>query len=395
MFLSPRSEQSEFRRRYRWMRMFVVFTFLVFVGRLVHLQIVEGDEYHEESVANVVRTVSIPAVRGRVFDAKGRVVATSMPSHTLVAIPHYFDMGKGFARLVQLLGLDEAEAEAIGARISERLENPKDMRRFQQLTLVERITPEQLAALKAHQEDLSGIDIVDVPVRYYPYGEMASHLVGYMNEVSEEDIQRLADSAEDPYRAGDRLGRSGIERAFENELRGVRGWRKKVVDARGLPLSREETESIMPDSRMQEPRAGNDVILTLDVALEKVVEQALKGHPAGAAVVMEVNSGRILAATSKPNYDPNKMTNGLSLDDYKALEENPFKPRIDKTAYENYFPGSVFKPFTALAALEDGIITQDDVIHCSGFHEFGRRTFRCPRPYWSLASKKAFQCATA
>ena len=124
MFVSSRSEQSEFRRRYRWMRFFVALTFLVFVGRLVQLQIVRGPELRDESIANVVRTVSIPAVRGRIFDDKGRLVATSMPSHTLVVTPHYFDMGKGYARLVQLLGLEEGEAEKIGVRISERLADP-------------------------------------------------------------------------------------------------------------------------------------------------------------------------------------------------------------------------------------------------------------------------------
>lgn len=389
MFVSGKSELSEFRRRYRWMRTFVVLIFLVFVARLVHLQLVDGDEHHQESVDNVVRTVSIPAVRGRVFDAKGRTVATSVPSHTLVAIPHYFDMGKGFARLVQLIGLEESEAESIGQRISERLENSKDMRRFQQMTLVERINPEQLAAIKAHEDELPGIDVVDVPIRHYPYGNLASHVVGYMNEVNGGDIERLEDAAEDPYRSGDRIGRKGVERAFERDLRGVRGWRKKVVDARGLPLSKNETEEILTEARMQEPRAGNDVILTVDVALEKIVEQSLRGHPSGAAVVMEVNSGRLLAAASKPNYDPNKMTNGLTIEEHRALNESAFRPRIDKTVYENYFPGSVFKPFTAMAALEEGIITEDDVIHCSGFHEFGHRTFKCPRPHGDLTLKDA------
>jgi penicillin-binding protein 2 len=389
MYVSSRSELSEFKRRYRWMRIFVVLTFLVFIGRLIQLQIVDGEEHHAESVDNVVRTVSIPAVRGRVFDGKGRVVATSMPSHTLVAIPHYFDMGEGFARLVQLLGLDEATADKIGERISERLANPKDMRRFQQVTLLDRITTEQLAAIKAHEDEVPGVEIIDVPIRYYPYGAVASHLVGYMNEVSTGDIEKKHGLVEDPYRSGDRIGRIGVERSLEADLRGVRGWRKKVVDARGLPLSRAESEGLLPGARMQEPRPGHDVTLTIDMALQKIVEQALRGHPSGAAVVMDVNSGRVLAATSKPSYDLNKMTTGLSMEDHHALEENPFRPRIDKTVYENYFPGSVFKPFTAMAALEDGIITPEDVIHCSGFHEFGRRTFRCPRPHGDLTLEEA------
>jgi penicillin-binding protein 2 len=388
MFVSSRSEQSEFRRRYRWMRIFVVLTFLVFVGRLVQLQIVRGSELRDESIANVVRTVSIPAVRGRIFDDKGRLVATSMPSHTLVATPHYFDMGKAFARLVQLLGLEEADAEAIGQRVSERLVDPKDMRRFQQVTLLEHITTEQLAAIKAHEDELPGVEIVDVPVRHYPYGPMASHLIGYMNEVSSEDVEKKSD-VDDPYRAGDRIGRTGLERVFEGDLRGVRGWRKRLVDARGLPLSREASAGIMPESEAQEARAGNDITLTIDAALQKIVEQALGGNPSGAVVVMDVNSGRVLAEVSKPSYDPNMMTNGLTRDQKTALEENPFRPGVDKVAYENYFPGSVFKPFTAMAALEENIITPEDVIHCSGFHEFGRRTFRCPHPHGDVNLRDA------
>ena len=122
-------------------------------------------------------------------------------------------MGKGFARLVQLIGLEEAEAETIGARIRERLADPKDMRRFQQVTLLEHIEAEQLAAIKTHQDELPGVEIVDVPVRYYPYGTMASHLVGYMNEASAEDVEKKKD-IEDPYRAGDRLGLSCYECGF-------------------------------------------------------------------------------------------------------------------------------------------------------------------------------------
>jgi penicillin-binding protein 2 len=389
MFVAPRSELSEFRRRYRWMRLFVVLTFLVFIVRLVHLQIFEGETLHGQSVANVVRTDFLPAVRGRVFDAKGRVLASSVPSHALAVIPHNFDMGQGFARLVRLLELDEQTAERLGTRISERLIDPKDMRRFQQLTLLDRITTEQVAALKTHQDELPGIDIVDTPIRHYPYGDLAAHMLGYLNEVSADDIEREATRVEDPYRSGDRIGRMGIERAYEADLRGVRGWRKKVVDARGLPLSRAESEGLLPENRVQEPRAGHDLTLTIDASLQKIVEQSLRGHPSAAAVVMEVNSGRVLAATSKPAYDLNMMTRGLTFAENDALLENPFRPLIDKTVYENYFPGSIFKPFTAMAALEDGIITADDRIHCSGFHEFGRRTFKCPRPHGDLTIREA------
>jgi penicillin-binding protein 2 len=389
MYISPRSELSEFRRKYLWMRLFVILTFLVLVGRLVQLQLIDGEEHRQESLSNVIRTSSIPAVRGQIIDAKGRVVATSRPSHSVVVTPHHFDMGQGFDKLVEFLGVNESAADKLRIKLSERLANAKDIRRFQQIPVAEDISQDQLAAIKAHQDELPGVDVVNVPIRYYPYGSLASHLVGYMNEVSGEDIERLTETVEDGYRSGDRIGRTGIERMIEDQLRGVRGWRKRVVDARGLPLSRTEAAALLPEPSMQEPRPGSDVVLTIDMALQKIVERSLRGHPSGAAVVMEVDTGRVLAATSKPSYDSNLMTRGLSFDEHAALNENPFRPRIDKTIYENYFPGSTFKLFTALAALEEGKITPDDVLHCSGFHELGRRTFRCPRPHGDLTLREA------
>ena len=361
---------------------------MVLVGRLVQLQIIDGDENSTQSLNNVVRTVKIPAVRGRIFDAKGRVVATSMPAHNVVATPHYFK-DQGYYRLVEFLGLDEEQAAKMRQKIAERLANPKDIRRFQQVTIAENITQNQLLAIKAHQDELPGVEVVDTPTRYYPYGSLASHLIGYMNEVNATDIEKRVDTVEDPYRPGDRIGRIGVERYLETELRGVRGWRKKVVDARGIGLDRAESEKLLPEPSMQEPRPGHDIVLTVDMALQKIVSQALRGHPSAAAVVFEIDTGRILAATSKPSYDSNLMTTGLTFEEQNALNENPFKPRLDKTVYENYFPGSTFKPFTAIAALEEGKITPEDVLHCSGFHELGRRTFRCPKPHGDLTLREA------
>ncbi len=361
------------------MRLFVLLTFLVFVSRLVYLQLLQGDEMHQASINNVVRTVSIPAVRGRIFDAKGRVLATSMPSHTLVAIPHYVDMETGFHRLVDLLELDEGEAARIEAELKDCLADGKDMRRFQQIAIKERISPEQLAAVKAHQDELPGIDVMDEPVRYYPYGDLASHIIGYMNEVSFDDIQDAAadERIADKYRQGDLIGRKGVERAFEGELRGMRGWRKKVVDARGLPIAGVQSERLLPDASMQEPTSGYDITLTLDVALQKIARQSMAGHPSAAAVIMDIHTGAILAAESRPSIDSNKFVNGLTYAENDEINANPYRPSIDKSLYENYFPGSIFKPFTAMAALDEGIVTPEDVFECSGFHEFGGRIFKC------------------
>ncbi|MCU0661361.1 MAG: penicillin-binding protein 2 [Myxococcota bacterium] len=389
MFISPRNELSEFKKKYRWMRLFVVLTFGVLVTRLVQLQVVNGEANNKQSLANVVRTVNIPAIRGQLLDSKGRVVASNVPSHAIYVTPHDFDMGQGFERLVKFLDLDNEQANTLRGRLAERLANPTDMRRFQQIEVADDIGSEQLAAIKSHQDELPGVDVLDTPMRQYPFVSTAAHMIGYLNEVGAEDIEKRSILVEDPYRAGDRIGRIGVEKMLEAELRGVRGWRKKVVDARGLPLPRKESEDLMPEPRLQEPRPGHDVTLTIDMALQEIVDKAMRGHPSGAAVIMEVDTGRVLAAASKPSYDPNLLIRGISYEESKALDDNVFRPRIDKTLFEHYYPGSTFKPFTAMAAIEEGRITPDDVIHCSGFHELGHRTFRCPRAHGDITIREA------
>ena len=249
MFFTHRGELSEFRRRYRWMRLFVVLTFLVLIGRLVQLQVFQGSALNEQSLANVIRKVPVPSIRGRIFDSKGRVVATNTPSYSVFAIPHYFDVGIGLERLGAILGYDEERKRLVKVKIAEMLANPKDVRRFQQVAIAEGITPEQVSAIKAYQDELPGVDVVDIPARYYPYGSLASHLVGYMNEVNRSDVEKHRGVVEDDYRSGDRIGRTGVERAMEFDLRGVRGWQKKMVDARGLPLPTSRLRELLPEPK--------------------------------------------------------------------------------------------------------------------------------------------------
>ncbi|HET9958925.1 MAG TPA: penicillin-binding protein 2, partial [Polyangiaceae bacterium] len=216
---------------------------------------------------------------------------------------------------------------------------------------------------------------------YYPYGELGAHLVGYMREVDAETLARLEERG---YRGGDRIGAIGIERRWESYLRGQRGMRKLLIGQRSK-LGRESADDLetryLEEPRRIEPIPGRDVSLTIDIDMLASVEKALRGQLAGAVVVVDVRTGRILAALSKPSFDPNVVSGGSGIaaaaDAFRRLNSDPLKPTLDKTISAAYPPGSTYKPFSALAGLADGLIDPDAEVECRGGYEYGKRFFRC------------------
>jgi penicillin-binding protein 2 len=183
------------------------------------------------------------------------------------------------------------------------------------------------------------------------------------------------------YESGDTIGATGIERSWESYLRGQKGWEKRVVDARGRYRSGPEAERLIDPPARQDPMPGRDLRLTLDVELEQAAERALRGHPSGAAVVVDVKTGRLLALYSKPEFDPNDLAGGGGRarirEIFSRLSTDPLRPMLDKTMSGAFHPGSTFKPFSALAALEDKLMPPDDTERCDGILAFGRRLFHC------------------
>jgi penicillin-binding protein 2 len=193
-----------------------------------------------------------------------------------------------------------------------------------------------------------------------------------MNEVSAEDISRREGQG---YRPGELIGRTGTEHAWESYLRGQHGYRRVRVDVHGRVQHGGVDDPAEVDERPAVP--GHDITLALEMELMRSVERAFRGHPSGAAVVLEVNTGRIRALFSKPSYDLNEMSGRLTTPRFQELQDNPFRPLIDKTVYESYFPGSTFKPITALAFLGTDAAEPSERIHCPGYYEVGNRRFRC------------------
>lgn len=394
--LSVRREVGEFKKRYKWMALAVILAFTVLLGRVIQLQLVDYDHYAQIARENITRTQGLPATRGLVRDHNGHVIATNRPSFDVYLTPQYL-RDTDLARIAELLGLDQAASRAL----QERIASVPARRRAHQIRVFSDIGRDELAALETNEQELcarSGprdratrlpcISITTEPVRTYPFGSLGAHAIGYLNEAmrarpgpdaSPEALRQWerehAALEAVGYRPGENAGRTGIERAWESYLRGHRGYRRVWVDSRGR-----EVETAAPgDPRpmRREPVPGRDLRLTIDMDLMRIVDRAFRGYPSGAAVVVDVRSGAVRALFSKPAYDLAAFSRGLTTAEYDELRNNPFRPLIDKTIYDSYFPGSTFKPFSALAGLQEGVIDPTAHIECGGQYTLGRTPFRC------------------
>jgi penicillin-binding protein 2 len=239
---------------------------------------------------------------------------------------------------------------------------------------------DQVAIVTANLHELPGLSLDAVLRRRYPERFLLAHLLGYMNEVNATDLQRNPGV----YRRGDFLGRTGLERALEGDpqhpeepnLRGTPGEEVYFRDGRGQRLRAYEMTGTVANLRSVPAEPGDDFWLTVDVGIQKLAERAMRAHPSGAVVVMEVHTGRILALYSKPSFDPNVWSGRLTQDAKREYDENLYAPLMDKSLTA-FAPGSVYKVITALAALEEGIADPEMTIHCPGYYEFGGRRFRC------------------
>ena len=334
------------------------FLFFLLVTRLWYLQILEADKLKDLSESNRLRFVPVASSRGAILDRNGKKLVGNTPSFSLAVIPQDVnDKDSLFNRLSRYLGIELNE-------LHEKWEKGKNRAKYYPIILASGITRDQLEFLEGNRLQLTGIDIEMKPVREYPYGLMASHLLGHLGEISEDELDRNEFKY---YNPGDYVGKGGIERNWEHELHGMDGGRQIEVDARGRFL---RTISETP------PTIGNSLVLTIDADLQKVAEESF-GDQAGAAVVMDVNSGEILSFVSSPGFDPALFAGRMPPDKWKEYLEDKRHPLENKALTGQYPPGSTFKIVTALAALENGTIDGKSTVVCKGAYRVGRSTFKC------------------
>ena len=349
---------EDFKGRYKYFIAFVGVAFFLIFVRLWHFQVIKGSEFRRLSENNCIRIRENPADRGMLLDRKRRVLAHNRPSFEVYLVPEDLkENPEVVVKVGEMLNMAQDE-------IKNKLQSLKRRPPFKPVKIKSDVDWQELALLESNRVYLPGL-IVDVrPRRAYHYGNLASHLIGYLGEVDENELKQSKDT---PYRMGALIGKYGVEYRWEADLRGVDGGRQVEVDALG--------REIKPLQSL-EPFPGNNLILTIDLDLQKTAEEAFQDKN-GALIAMDPKNGKILAMVSKPSFAPDLFARNISPEEWKSLMENPHHPLQNKGIQGQYPPGSVFKIVTAIAGLESGIITPNTQMTCTGTYPYGNRDFRC------------------
>ncbi len=360
MSLNPSPEETPgLRRRFIISSLLVVGIFFVLALRLWYLQILGVDHYRNLSERNRIRHVAIRAPRGAIFDRHGILLVDNRPAFTVSALRQGVDDRKQlFSRLGGLLEIDNEQLE-------ERWQAGQGLPRYRPLPLLENVGRQAMEKVQENSVDLPGILVEVKPLRDYPFGEMAAHLFGYLGEVTEEELRQSEYAS---YHSGEMVGKTALERMFEEKLRGTAGQKRIEVNVRGRELRQLTTRNPLPGQRLY---------LTIDARLQQAAETALTDK-AGAVVVLDVNNGEVLAFVSQPTFDPAWFARGISGEEWQELIDNPKHPMTNKALRGQYPPGSTFKMVVALAALEAGAVTPSTEFQCNGSFKLGKSyEYRC------------------
>ena len=351
-------ELSQSRQRTYLLAAAVTVLFFLLLIRLWYLQIIKVDDYRAMSENNRLRFLPVAASRGALMDRNGVILVNNRPSFSLAIIPQEVkDVSAMLDILAQLLKIDRAE-------MAERWEKAKGRAKYYPVVIAINLSREQVEIVEENRQRLPGVEVSIKPVREYANKKSAAHLLGYIGEISDKELESetFAD-----YNPGDYVGKNGIEKAWEQELHGNDGGRQLEVDSRGRVLR------VLAESS---PTVGNSLVLTIDSKLQQIAEQAF-GAQAGAAVVMDVNNGEVLSFVSNPGYDPSLFASKIPPDIWKGYLEDKRHPLENKALTGQYPPGSTFKIITALAGLEAGVVNEHTSVHCDGDYEMGSSKFRC------------------
>ena len=332
------------------------------VGRMYQLQVLEAKRYKLLADENRINMHLLPPPRGRILDRFGEPMAVNRENYRVLLVAEQADdVTESLATLAKIIPITERDRRRIAREIKRR-------RNFVPVTVRENLDWSDVAKIEVHAPDLPGI-LIDVgQSREYPLGERASHLLGYVAAVSEREQsgEPLLDLP------GFRIGKSGVEKAYDLNLRGKAGNSQMEVNAVGR---------VIRELSRQEGQPGADLSLTVDLALQNFAVDRLSGEQSAAAVVMDIHGGEVLAMASTPGFDPNAFNFGLSTEQWRAIASDPRSPLTNKAISGQYAPGSTFKMMVALAALEAGVLGTDHRVFCRGFTTLGRSKFHCWKKY--------------
>ncbi|KPF51455.1 penicillin-binding protein, partial [beta proteobacterium AAP51] len=361
------SEIGRFRGRVLAAAGFVLLAFALLAARLVYLQVIRHDELATQAEANRIAVVPIVPNRGLIVDRNGVVLATNYSAYTLELSPQ-----RGRQAAAELDALIDELAEVVSIE-------PKDRRRFKRLQeelrgaeslpIRTKLTDEEVARFMAQRFRFPGVEVKARLFRHYPLGETGSHVLGYIGRINQAEKKAMEEWEEEEqgnYKGTEYIGKLGLEQSYEKLLHGTAGFEEVETTAAGRSVRRLKSHP---------PTPGDKLVLSIDIKLQALVEE-LFGDRRGALVAMDPRSGEILAFVSKPTFDPNLFVDGIDVESWRELNESIDKPLLNRALRGTYPPGSTFKPFMAMAALNSGKRTAGTVVQDGGTFQFGNHVFR-------------------
>ena len=360
-FHNPEADLDRFRFRIGFAAVAVLVAFGILLGRFIWLQVIQHDFYQTRAEDNRIALIPIVPNRGVITDRNGVVLARNYSAFTLEITPSQVgNLEETINALAEIIDVQPKDRK----RFKRLLDEAKN---FESIPIRTRLSDEEVAKFAAHRYRFPGVEVKARLFRQYPLGQVASHAIGYIGRITERDLKWIEESERQAnYKGTDHVGKTGLEQHYEFELHGETGYEQVEIDAGGRALR---------SLKRIPPVSGNNLHLTLDSKLQEITEKAF-GDRKGALVAIEPSTGGILALVSTPTYDPNLFVDGISPENWKELNEHPDKPMINRTINGAYPPGSTYKPFMALAALEMGKRTPNQAISDPGYFNFGNHQFR-------------------
>src|SRR5436190_9848255 len=382
---NPARELSHFRRRLIVVAALIVLGFAGLIGRFVYLQLFQHQHYQTLAESNRIAIVPIVPNRGVITDRNGVVLAQSYSAYTLEVTPSRVkNLDETIDELAKLVEIQARDRK----RFRRLLEETKN---FESLPLRTRLSDEEVARFAVNRYRFPGVEIKARLFRQYPFGEIASHVIGYIGRINDRDVERIDEWDETAnYKGSDYIGKVGLELSYERELHGTTGVEEVEVDAGG--------RAVRTLSRTA-PTSGNNLRLSLDIKLQQAIEAAF-GERRGALVAIDPANGEVLAFVSKPGFDPNLFVEGIDPASWEALNDSPDKPLLNRPLRGAYPPGSTIKPFLALSALTSGKRTPTQQIFDPGFYQLAgsAHRFRDDKPgghgYVDMAKSIIVSCDT-
>lgn len=345
-------------RKYKWCKWLLILTIIILIIRLWDIQIMKGNDMRKLSEQNRIRIKKVIAPRGMIYDKAGRVLADTRPSFNMYITPEDIkDFNQTVDGLAKLINIDRED-------IIDKMKIASGFPPSFPVKIKSDISMDEVAKIEANRIYLPGVTIQIEPKRNYPYAKMMAHMLGYVSEISDEELKNKSLKG---YSPGDNIGRYGLERAYETYLRGKDGEKRVEVNAMGREVRTLETI---------EPIAGNNLYLNINLDVQLAVENAFENKKGG-CIALETKTGAVLALVSRPSFDPNKFASGITKEDWKVITTDKMHPLQNRAIQGRYPPGSTFKILTAMKILGDGLINEKTGFTCRGGFPFGNRVFKC------------------